>query len=83
MLVNEPNYLRGLGFLGEGSQDLFVKAVTTHGDESLTQDFTFERRDVENEAETAVPVIITCTTKDSGDESTRTYHVQFIRHVVE
>lgn len=83
MLVNEPNYLRGLGFLGEGSQDLFVKAVTTHGDESLTQDFTFERREVENEAETAVPVIITCTTKDSGDESTRTYHVQFIRHVVE
>lgn len=83
MLVTEPDYFRGLGFFGESSQDLFVKAVTTLGNESVTQTFSFERLDVSDGAETAVPVIITRTTKDSGGESTRTYHVEFIRHTLE
>lgn len=79
MLVNEPDYFRGLGFFGENSQNLFVKAVTILGNEHVTQTFSFEQRDVSDGAETAVPVIITRTTKDSGGESTRTYHVEFIR----
>lgn len=83
MLVSEPNYFRALGFYGEGSQNLFVKAVTTLGNESITQNFSYERQDVGEEAEIAVPAIITCTTKDSGGESTRTYHLQFTRRVIE